>query len=114
MELEDVEKRTKMRQFTTRLSKYGSFWGNTREFIVKSKISFLDKSAITIQKAWRSYNGQRIFLFYKSLLSIWQSNNSARLLKFINPQESKLIESAAGLHIKFRLGGVSLAFYSQK
>jgi hypothetical protein len=38
-------------------------------------------------------------------LAIWQTNNSSRLLKFINPQESQLIEAATGLHIKFRLGG---------
>lgn len=64
-----------------------------------------DRSALVIQNAWKAWNGKRIFKFYKSLLAIWQVNNSCRLLKFINPKEAQLIEAATGLHTKFRLGG---------
>jgi hypothetical protein len=35
------------------------------------------------------------------------SSDPKRLLKFISPQESQLVDAAAGIHIKFRLGGVS-------
>lgn len=90
----------------SRLSRYGSFLRFALN-VDKPGLTIWDRSAIIIQRAWKSFNGKRIFSFYKSLLSIWQSNNSCRLLKFINPQESKLIEAATGLHVKFRLGGVS-------
>ena len=101
--LKKAERNTRVSSsFRNRLLKYGSM--SSRDTQV---LSIWDRNAIIIQKAWRSFNGKRIFEFYKRLLSIFKLNNSSRLLKFINPQESKLIEAATGLHLKFRLGGVN-------
>lgn len=36
----------------------------------------------------------------------------AMIMKYINPNEAKLIDSASGIHIKFRLAGVFIHFYS--
>ncbi len=35
------------------------------------------------------------------------------MMKYINPIESKFIDSASGIHIKFRLAGVGLVFLSK-
>ena len=39
------------------------------------------------------------------MISLKNRGNPSRLLKFINPHETELIDSASGLHVKFRLGG---------
>ncbi|KAI8614772.1 hypothetical protein BC830DRAFT_354792 [Chytriomyces sp. MP71] len=36
-----------------------------------------------------------------------ESGNPSNLLKYVNPQESKLIDAASSTHVRFRLGGTS-------
>lgn len=47
-----------------------------------------------------------MFTYYKSLVNFRGRGDPAAILKCINPSEAKLIDSAAGVFIKFRLIGV--------
>ncbi|RDD43624.1 Uncharacterized protein C11orf65-like protein [Trichoplax sp. H2] len=58
-----------------------------------------------IQRAWRSYLDRRVYRYYRKLISFKLSGDPAKLLRCINPQESKLLDAASGSHVKFRLGG---------
>ena len=40
------------------------------------------------------------------ILSWEYLGDPATIMKFINPNEAKLIDSASGIHIRFRLAGV--------
>ncbi|KAI9330475.1 hypothetical protein DFJ73DRAFT_765345 [Zopfochytrium polystomum] len=63
-------------------------------------------AALMIQKAWRSYYSVKIFRFYRDLIRFRERGDPGKLLKFVNPNEAKLIDSASGIHVRFRLGGV--------
>jgi len=49
-----------------------------------------------------------VYRFYRDLISFRQKGDPAVMLRCINPVESRLIDSAAGIHVKFRLAGVTL------
>lgn len=42
----------------------------------------------------------------------FKQGDPALIMKYINPIEAKFIDDASGIHIKFRLAGVSLAFHN--
>lgn len=65
------------------------------------------KAARAIQDSWRSYRNRRIFRFYRDLIKFREAADPRQLLRSINAPEASLVEPAAGLHIRFRLGGSS-------
>ncbi|KAI9355624.1 hypothetical protein DFJ73DRAFT_824427 [Zopfochytrium polystomum] len=67
----------------------------------------LATAALMIQKAWRSYYSVKIFRFYRDLIRFRERGDPGKLLKFVNPNEAKLIDSASGIHVRFRLGGTT-------
>jgi len=74
----------------------------------------LDENARKIQDAWKRYWYRKVFLYYKNLIDFRQRGTPKTLLRSINPAEAQLAEAAAGLHVRFRLGGSTfppLIFY---
>ncbi|KAL7751584.1 hypothetical protein RI367_003048 [Sorochytrium milnesiophthora] len=75
----------------------------------KQEFAFLrkdqDRAATVAQRAWRRYWKRKIFGFYRDLIKMRESRDPRATLKLINPQEAQLIDAAAGLHVRFRLGG---------
>ncbi|KAJ3380484.1 hypothetical protein HDU92_005949 [Lobulomyces angularis] len=67
-----------------------------------------------VQKLWKSYYYRKIYKFFRDLIKFRQSGDPKKMLKFINPTESNLIDNATGLHIKFRLGGVNMNAFSPR
>ncbi|KAI9221656.1 hypothetical protein BC828DRAFT_380460 [Blastocladiella britannica] len=65
----------------------------------------LDGMATRIQHAWRRYWDRRIFSYLRDLIRTREKTDTKSILKFINPKESQLMDRAAGLHVRFRLGG---------
>lgn len=63
------------------------------------------KSSRTIQTSWRRFCSRRVFQFYKDLINIKLKGAPADLLKAIIPNETDLLDRAAGVHVRFRLGG---------
>jgi len=50
---------------------------------------------------------RNIYQYYRDLINFRQKGDPAVMLRCINPTEAKLIDAAAGIHVKFRLAGVS-------
>jgi len=48
-----------------------------------------------------------VYRYYRDLINFRQKGDPAVMLRCINPTEAKLIDAAAGMHVKFRLAGVS-------
>jgi len=63
--------------------------------------------AHSIQNAWRRYTSRRIFQYYRDLIRFRNAGNPALMLRSINPREASLFDEAAGIVLRFRLGGES-------
>ena len=48
-----------------------------------------------------------VYRYYRDLINFRQKGDPAVMLRCINPSEAKLIDPAAGIHVKFRLAGVN-------
>jgi len=75
--------------------------------IKKSKRSFTPNEAVlAIQRAWRSHIDSQVFNYYKDLIRFRCQGDAKFMLKCINPKECDILDSASGIHVRFRLGGV--------
>lgn len=63
------------------------------------------EAAVIIQRAWRRHIDVQVFEYYRDLISFRNRGDPAMMLRCINPNEAKLLDAAAGIHIKFRLAG---------
>ncbi|CAG9467768.1 unnamed protein product [Pedinophyceae sp. YPF-701] len=71
-------------------------------------------AARRIQTTWRRVRDRRIFAFYRDLIVTRERGDPGVLLRGINPLEAGLADAAAGVHVRFRLGGSTfppLIFY---
>lgn len=64
------------------------------------------QSALSIQTCWRYYCSRRIFRYFSDLICLKLKGAPADLLRAIIPNESALLDKAAGVHVRFRLGGI--------
>lgn len=62
-------------------------------------------AAIKIQRWWRKYLDVNVYRYYRDLISFRQKGDPAMMLRAINPGEARYLDSAAGIHVKFRLAG---------
>eukprot|EP00794_Sanderia_malayensis_P000090 gene90-694_t len=63
------------------------------------------KAATVIQRAWRKHIDLQVYKYYQNLINFKLEGDPAMMLRCINPAESNLLDSAAGVHVRFRLGG---------
>ncbi|XP_029770646.1 uncharacterized protein C11orf65 homolog isoform X2 [Suricata suricatta] len=75
-------------------------WMQESEFTKK------DKAARVIQEAWKCFLNVTIFQHFKSLIVLRGRGEPRQIMRYINPKEAELLDAAAGIHIRFRLGGV--------
>lgn len=64
-----------------------------------------DAAAGRIQLSWQGYINRSIFQFYVQLIRFREKGDPRLMLRCINPSEAYLMDPAAGLHVRFRLGG---------
>ncbi|XP_054988344.1 protein MFI [Sorex araneus] len=64
-----------------------------------------DKAARIIQKAWINYLNVSVFQQVKSLINFRRQGEPRQIVKYINPIEAEFLDSAAGIQVRFRLGG---------
>ncbi|XP_072234393.1 protein MFI [Leuresthes tenuis] len=64
-------------------------------------------AARIIQRAWRQHVLREVFGFAKMLISHCNQMDPQTLLRAVNPREAGLLDAAAGVFIRFRLGGVT-------
>ncbi|XP_053780193.1 protein MFI isoform X2 [Desmodus rotundus] len=74
----------------------------------KEEVEFTkgDKAARVIQKAWKRFLNVTVFQHFKSLINIRRQGEPRQIVRYINPKEAELLDAAAGVHVRFRLGGV--------
>ncbi|GAQ80325.1 hypothetical protein KFL_000510260 [Klebsormidium nitens] len=58
-----------------------------------------------LQRAWKSYWNRKVYRYFRDLIRFRERGDPALLLRSINPTEARYAEAAAGLHVRFRLGG---------
>jgi hypothetical protein len=63
------------------------------------------EAAVMIQRWWRRILDMNVYKYYRDLINFRQKGDPAMMLRCINPSESKLIDAASGIHVKFRLAG---------
>ncbi|XP_036935741.1 protein MFI isoform X3 [Acanthopagrus latus] len=64
-------------------------------------------AARRIQRAWIRYVYREVFKYFKYRISHWNQQDPRRMLKTVNPREAELLDAAAGVFIRFRLGGMT-------
>ncbi|GIL89786.1 hypothetical protein Vretimale_16577 [Volvox reticuliferus] len=92
-----------------RIRKVEMDWATHHDVIYRTNMA-----ARVIQTAWRSYRNRRIFTYYRDLIRFRERGDPRELLRVINPREAQLVDAAAGIHVRFRLGGTvfpPLVFY---
>ncbi|KAJ6662298.1 hypothetical protein lerEdw1_012462 [Lerista edwardsae] len=65
------------------------------------------KAVTIIQRAWRRWLDLGVFGYYKELIGFRRCGEPCQLMKCIEPREAEFLDAAAGVHIRFRLGGLS-------
>ncbi|XP_057408151.1 protein MFI isoform X7 [Balaenoptera acutorostrata] len=71
----------------------------------ESEFTKRDRAARVIQKAWKSFLNVAVFQHFKSLINIRRQGDPRQILRYINPKEAELLDAAAGINVRFRLGG---------
>ena len=71
----------------------------------ENSVRNIDNAATLIQLNWRRFCNKRIFRYFRELIKNRLHGEPADLLRVIAPGESYLLDKAAGVHIRFRLGG---------
>ena len=66
-----------------------------------------EQAAQMVQSRWRRYTNERIFRYYRDLIRFRLTGDPKMLLRTINPAETALFDRAAGVHVRFRLGGAA-------
>ncbi|XP_063807676.1 protein MFI isoform X2 [Pseudophryne corroboree] len=64
-----------------------------------------DRAARVIQQAFRRLLDMNVFKYFRNLINFKGQGDPRLLLKCINPREAEHIDAAAGVHVRFRLGG---------
>ncbi len=54
---------------------------------------------------WRSFCNKRVYRYFRDIIKIKLKGAPADLLRTIIPNEADLMDRAAGVHVRFRLGG---------
>ena len=60
--------------------------------------------------SYECFQDVQVFRYYRDLINFKSRGDPAMMLRCINPNEAKLLDAATGVHIKFRLAGVSNLF----
>ncbi|XP_066103466.1 protein MFI isoform X1 [Saccopteryx bilineata] len=75
-------------------------------WITKQEFTKRDRAARVIQKAWKRFLDITVYQHFKSLIDIRRQGEPRQIVRYINPKEAELLDAAAGVHVRFRLGGV--------
>ncbi|KAJ8010861.1 hypothetical protein DPEC_G00079530 [Dallia pectoralis] len=68
-------------------------------------------AARVIQRTWRRHMDIGVFRYFKNLVKFCSLGDPRHLLKTVNPNEADILDAAAGVHVRFRLGGTSFPPY---
>uniref|UniRef100_A0A6I8PEQ8 Exophilin 5 n=1 Tax=Ornithorhynchus anatinus TaxID=9258 RepID=A0A6I8PEQ8_ORNAN len=80
--------------------------GEASETLKKVEKEKQDEAARLIQRTWKRFLDICVFQHFKNLLKMRKEGDPRLLMKSIDPKEAELLDAAAGINIRFRLGGV--------
>ncbi|XP_031200826.1 uncharacterized protein C11orf65 homolog isoform X2 [Mastomys coucha] len=63
-------------------------------------------AARIIQRAWKTFLNVSVFQHFKTLIDLRRQGEPRQIVRYINPKEAQLLDAAAGVQVRFRLGGV--------
>ncbi|EDL25795.1 protein MFI isoform X1 [Mus musculus] len=63
-------------------------------------------AARIIQRAWKTFLNVSVYQHFKSLIDLRRQGEPRQIVRYINPKEAQLLDAAAGVQVRFRLGGV--------
>jgi len=63
------------------------------------------RAVLALQRAWRCYTNRQIFHYFRDMIRFREEGDPAELLRCINPKEAHMMDAAAKIHVRFRLGG---------
>ncbi|KAM6173906.1 protein MFI [Erethizon dorsatum] len=66
-----------------------------------------DRAARIIQRAWRTFLNVSVFRHFKSLIDLRKQGEPRQIVRYIDPKEAEFLDAAAGIQIRFRLGGAN-------
>jgi hypothetical protein len=72
--------------------------------VYKTRDSFR-RAAVKIQNLWRRFCYKRVYRYFRDLILHKLKGAPHELLRSIIPSECGLLDKAAGVHVRFRLGG---------
>ncbi|XP_050392669.1 uncharacterized protein LOC126811172 isoform X2 [Patella vulgata] len=64
-----------------------------------------NEAACKIQRQWRRHIDVQVYRYYRDLINFKTQGDPAMMLRCINPNESRLLDPATGVHVRFRLAG---------
>ncbi|XP_060036119.1 protein MFI isoform X3 [Erinaceus europaeus] len=65
-----------------------------------------ERAARIIQKAWKRFLNIAVFEHFKAIINLRRQGEPRQIVRYINPREAELLDAAAGIHVRFRFGGV--------
>ncbi|XP_076969181.1 protein MFI isoform X6 [Tamandua tetradactyla] len=65
-----------------------------------------NNAARIIQQAWKRFLDVAVFQHFKNLINIRRQGEPRHIVRYINPKEAELLDAAAGINVRFRLGGI--------
>ena len=83
----------------------GGGWGDGEGGEWAEPLSPEEAAARALQRVWRRYTNLRIFRYYRDLVAFRNEGDPRTMLRAVNPREAGLIDAAAGVRVRFRLGG---------
>lgn len=73
------------------------------------KLSVMERknaAVIKFQLCWRSFCNRRVYVYFRDLIRFKLKGAPYDLMRSIIPNEASLLDRAAGVHVRFRLGGI--------
>lgn len=90
-------------------------WSICTSMLVLVPCKFLEVNFLfQMSLMWFFCQDIQVYRYYRDLINFKTRGNPALMLRCINPNEAKILDAASGVHVKFRLAGVSLTQSSPK
>ncbi len=80
------------------------WYGHKEQHVVISVLTLQSATCFILQDV-------QVYRYYRDLINFRTRGNPMMMLRCINPNEAKLLDSALGIHVKFRLAGVKLPLF---
>ena len=100
-----IEIQTTFRSYSRYMAEIDRLQRDMHTATTRRSVATIDSTARIIQNSWRRYCNMRVYRYFRDLVLHKLRGAPADLLRTIIATESDLLDKAAGVHVRFRLGG---------